>query len=63
MRISRVHGISKPSIRKVLRPDGTEVKKRMPDGSEVSSIDWPTHWYGTSHDVTIDQVASLYDGI
>lgn len=63
MRISRVHGISKPSIRKVLRPDGTEVKKRMPDGSEVSPIDWPTHWYGTSRDVTIDQIASLYDGI
>lgn len=63
MQISRVYGISKPSIRKVLRPDGTEVKKRLPDGSEVSPIDWPTHWHGTTRDVTIDQVASLYEGI
>ena len=63
MRISRVYGIGKPSIRKVLRPDGTEVKKRLPDGSEVSPIEWPTHWYGTTRDVTIDSVAALYDGI
>lgn len=63
MRISRVYGASRPSIRKTLRPDGTEIKKKLPDGSEVSPIDWPTHWYGTTREVTIDTVAALYDGI
>lgn len=63
MRISRVYGASRPSIRKTLRPDGTEIKKKLPDGSEVSPIDWPTHWYGTTREVTIDNVAALYEGI
>lgn len=63
MQISRVHGVARPNIRKVLRPDGTEIKKKLPDGSEVSPIDWPTHWYGTTREVTIENVAALYDGI
>ena len=54
MLISRVHGAQKPPIRKKLDPDGIEIK---------DSIDWPTHWYGTTHDVDIGKVAGLYDGI
>lgn len=40
-----------------------EDQKKLPDGSEVSPIDWPTHWYGAPREVTIDTVAALYDGI
>ncbi|MEM7517256.1 MAG: hypothetical protein AAF368_10075, partial [Planctomycetota bacterium] len=35
----------------------------MPDGREVSPIDWPSHWWGYTRDVGIKTVASLYKNI
>lgn len=63
MHISRVHGINKPNIRKILRPDGSEVKTILPDGREVSPIDWPTEWFGERWDVSIRSVAEIYRDI
>ena len=63
MLISRVHGAKKQPLRKQLTPDGVEIKKVLPDGREVSPVDWPTLWFGSTQDVNITQVASLYDGI